>query len=226
MIKAVIFDLDNTLYDYDASHKAAMETLRTYACGKYLLSAEVFHSTFHEAKQAVKAQLGNTGASHNRLLYMQTFLELIGKNPVDGAIELYDTYWNTLLENMQLYPYVLPLFDELKAKDIMIGMLTDLTAHIQHRKIRNMGLTGYIDVLVTSEEAGQEKPSKAAFDKLKSKLPVTPDEMLMVGDSPTKDIEGALHANMHALLFSADRAENMNQKVMEYIDDRMDKRKI
>lgn len=224
MIKAVIFDLDNTLYDYNACHKIAMQKLSEYACGKYALDAGTFHSRFHKAKKIVKEQLGNMGSSHNRLLYMQTFLELTGKNPVDGAIELYDTYWNAILENIHLYEYVIPLLRELKTRGIVIGVLTDLTAHIQHRKIRKMGLAYYVDVLVTSEEVGQEKPSAAVFNKIKSKLPFQPDEMLMVGDSQEKDIAGAMCAGMHGLLFSANQASKMDRVIVEYINGCMDKK--
>ena len=187
------------------------------------MDTKTFNSKFDDAKKIVKNQLGNTGASHNRLLYMQTFLESIGRKPVDGAIELYNVYWDTMLENMHLFPYVLPLMIKLKENKICIGVLTDLTAHIQHRKIQKMGLTDYVEVLVTSEEAGKEKPSEIAFDKLKAKIKFAPEEILMIGDSQEKDIDGALQAGMHGILFSIDKASNMDQLVMEYINDRVDK---
>lgn len=224
MIRAVIFDLDNTVYNYDKCHEKAMKKLQGYACKKYALTTGTFCSKFDEAKKTVKNQLGNTGASHNRLLYMQTFLESIARKPADGAIGLYDVYWDTMLENMHLFPYVLPLMKRLKEQGISIGVLTDLTAHIQHRKIQKLGLTDYVDVLVTSEEAGQEKPSEIAFDKLKAKMTFDPEEMLMIGDSQEKDIDGALRAGMHGLLFSIDKASNMDQLVMEYIYDRVDEK--
>ena len=223
MIRAVIFDLDNTVYNYDECHEEAMKNLQEYACEKYALDTKTFNSKFDDAKKIVKNQLGNTGASHNRLLYMQTFLESIGRKPVDGAIELYNVYWDTMLENMHLFPYVLPLMIKLKENKICIGVLTDLTAHIQHRKIQKMGLTDYVEVLVTSEEAGKEKPSEIAFDKLKAKIKFAPEEILMIGDSQEKDIDGALQAGMHGILFSIDKASNMDQLVMEYINDRVDK---
>ena len=219
MIKAVIFDLDNTVYNYDYCHEKAMHSLQEFACKKYSLGKEEFYSSFDVAKRNVKAQLGNTGASHNRLLYMQLFLENINRNPVEDALGLYDRYWDTMLENMTLFPYVIPLMKYLKENGIKIGVLTDLTAHIQHRKIARLGLTGYIDVLVTSEEAGQEKPSDIAFNRLIGKFSCLPDEMLMIGDSQAKDIEGALKVGMKGLLFSLSQAENMEQKVIDYMKD-------
>ena len=168
----------------------------------------------------VKELLGDTGASHNRMLYMQLFLEKIHHNPVDGALELYDTYWDTMLQNMQVFPYVIPLLRNLNKLNITVGVLTDLTAMIQHRKIRQLGIAEYIDVLVTSEEAGKEKPSCEAFARLQEKLRYLPEEILMIGDSQKKDVDGAVNMGMNALLFTAEHKNDMGSRVMGYIYDR------
>jgi len=223
LIKAVIFDLDNTVYNYDGCHKIAMQELRKYASVKYSITEDVFNEAFEAAKRDVKCLLGNTGASHNRMLYMQLFLEKIGQNPVDSALDLYDVYWNTMLSNMELFPYVIRLMQQLKEEGIIIGVLTDLTAHIQHRKIAKLGLIPYIDAIVTSEEAGEEKPSKVAFERIALKINCKSDEILMIGDSIKKDVEGAISMGMHGLLFVSDEKDRMNDKVMEYIHERMDK---
>lgn len=220
MIKAVIFDLDNTVYDYDFCHNKSMSMLCSYACQSFSLTEEQFYKLFDNAKEDVKNQLGEVGASHNRILYMQVLSEFIGLPPTKYALAMYDVYWNTMLDNMTLFPYVKELMGYLKSKGIVIAVLTDLTAHIQHRKIQRLGLDNYIDVLVTSEEAGQEKPSKVAFERVIRKLKFEPEEILMIGDSLSKDIKGAEHMGMNAIMFSLEDAEHMGQKVKDYIDDR------
>ena len=77
MIKAVVFDLDNTIYNYDKCHIVAMKQLEEYVCDKYGLNKVDFRKNFELAKDEVKKLLGNTAASHNRMLYMQIFLEKI-----------------------------------------------------------------------------------------------------------------------------------------------------
>ena len=221
MIRAVVFDLDNTLYDYDSCHSSAMTVLCNYACVEYNLTEEQFEDCFSKARDIVKKQLGNTASSHNRMLYMQVFLENIGRLPASGALDLYDKYWDAMLEKMMLYPYVIPLMNFLRHNNIRIALLSDLTAHIQHRKIRKLGLTEYIDVLVTSEEVGEEKPSKNAFDLVKRKLGYPSNEMLMIGDSQSKDIDGAKLSGMDAILFTKDHASNMNNIVFEYINGKL-----
>lgn len=225
MIRAVIFDIDNTLYDYDNCHASAMNALQTFSCQKYHITANEFLRKFDKSKDIVKNQLGDTASSHNRMLYMQLFLEQICQKPASGALELYDIYWDTILRQMEPYPYVIPLMQELKRNNITIGVLTDLTAHIQHRKLRNLGLTEYIDILVTSEEAGVEKPSPIIFKKLLDKLsPISPNEVLMIGDSEIKDTLGAKAAGMIAIRFAPTDKSDMFRKAMEYINEKYTER--
>lgn len=226
MIKGVIFDLDNTVYNYDICHECAVKKLRKYACQKYALNFEQFDRTFDEAKNYVKKRLGSTGASHNRMLYMQRFLELIGEKPTLDAITLYNLYWDTMLENMRTFDYVIPLMNNLKERKVLIGILTDLTAHIQHRKLAHMSLSEYVDIMVTSEEAGQEKPSEAAFELIIKKSGLLPCELLMIGDSYDKDIKGAENVGMNAMLFEMDKRDAMILSVLEFVDDGTDKGQV
>lgn len=224
MIKAVVFDLDNTIYNYDECHIVAMKQLEEYVCDKYGLNKVDFRKNFELAKDEVKKLLGNTGASHNRMLYMQIFLEKINQSPVEDALELYDIYWSAMLEKMTPFKYVMPLMKQLKHRKIEIGILTDLTAHIQHRKIKKLCITEYIDAIVTSEEAGAEKPSSIAFSRIIQKLHCNPEEILMIGDSQKKDIDGAVNVGMRGMLFLESYKDTMDERVMEYIDGGMDKK--
>lgn len=222
MIECVVFDLDNTLYDYDYCNELAIESLAGFACKRFDIARNCFDAAFNRARTRVKEQLGEVGASHNRMLYMQTFLEEIGHNPVQGALELYDVYWEKMLEKMRLFEYVTPLMVELQKRRVKIGVLTDLTTHIQHRKIIKLGIDGYVDVLVTSEEAGQEKPSIKIFDLMIKKTGLRPEDMLMVGDSQVKDIEGAVSAGMKGYLFDKNTDRNVCADILELLNDGMD----
>ncbi len=206
--KAVIFDLDDTLYDYKSIHKLAMENLCAFACGKFRISKSDFDEAFSLAKKQTKQLLGDVAACHNRLLYCQKTLENLKLNPINGALEMYDCYWNFMLDNMRLREGVIELLQKLKIDGLKIAICTDLTAHIQHRKIQKLGLASYIDVLVTSEETGAEKPSEKmyflTFEKLKKLVPsLTRIECLFVGDSEERDVQGPLQFGMNALLFSS-----------------------
>ncbi len=218
MIKAVVFDLDDTLYDYTFCHQRAMDALGQYCCTNFGMCKRDFEIRFEEAKCTVKKRLKETASSHNRLLYMQTFLEQLGRLPAEGALKMYDVYWDTLLGEAKLFPYVRDLLFELKKHRIKIGILTDLTVHIQHRKIIRLGLSGDIECLVTSEEVGIEKPSEPAFVRIVEKLDCKKEEVLMVGDSRKRDVDGAKKAGLHAIWFSKKDAFTMGNTVMEYVN--------
>ena len=219
MIKAIIFDLDDTLYDYSGCHEKAMESLKKYCMDRFLLTEQGFRDRYSVSKKIVKQKLGNNASSHNRMLYAQVFLELSGVKPCDNALALYDIYWNTMLKEMKTFDYVIPFFEKLSNVGIKIAVLTDLTVHIQHRKLVKLGLTNYVDVLVTSEEAGCEKPGKQMFDLVLEKLAMQPDQVIMIGDSYEKDIRGAEKEGIRSVLFRKEKAEIIVDECMRMVND-------
>lgn len=202
-IKAVLFDLDNTLYDYDRCNKIAERRLFSTIGADFEITGAEAASLWKAAKHTVKERLGTeTAASHNRLLYIQALCEQAGKNPLRYGLELYDVYWNEILNNMKPYGYVAPLLEKLGVEGIKAGVVTDLTAAIQYRKLRKLGLADQIDYLTTSEEAGAEKPAAKIFNLALAKMNVAASETLMIGDDRGKDVNGARRVGMRALLFA------------------------
>ncbi len=217
MIKGMVFDLDDTVYDYQSCNQYAVSRLGQYCMDKFCIPKKEFDTIYERSKNIVKERLQDTAASHNRMLYMQTFLEQMLQRPAVCALELYHIYWDTMLKAMELYDYVLPLFRELVSQGIQIAVLTDLTAQIQHRKMIRLGIAEYVDVLVTSEEAGKEKPDPAMFELVIQKLQLHPEQLVMVGDSFEKDIEGAKLAGMHGILYSREKEDTIIRECMELI---------
>ena len=104
MIKAVIFDLDDTLYDYKALERAAFECVGGLVRERLGVSVEQYEEAFMRARQATKDMLGETATSHSRMLYFQKTLEYLDIRPLYLALEMYETYWGFFLDNMLLYP--------------------------------------------------------------------------------------------------------------------------
>lgn len=201
-MKAVIFDIDDTLYPYDVCDKAGMRSLYDTFCGYANISSyEEFELLTAQAKKAVKSRTENTAASHNRMLYVQTMCELKGIFSPEKCIRLYDSYWNIFLDNMRLFDGAAELLEELKAKKISIGFCTDLTAHIQMRKLVRLEISHIPDAVVTSEECGHEKPHEIMFLTILDKLKTAPCDTVMVGDSIEKDIVGAINCGIYPVLF-------------------------
>ncbi|MCX4338954.1 MAG: HAD family hydrolase [Lachnospiraceae bacterium] len=207
MIRAVIFDLDDTLYDYHTLHKEAFKRVQELVVERLGVSGEQSEEAFRRARIATKENLGETAASHSRMLYFQKTLEYLDIRPLYLALDMYEIYWGVFLNKMTLYPGVDKLMDALHDKYVRVAICTDLLAQIQHRKLRALRLTDDVDCLVTSEEAGAEKPSPKIFQMCLDKLRLYPKEVCFVGDSFEKDVKGAAAAGMRAIWFNPEKQE-------------------
>ncbi len=201
MKKAVLFDLDSTLYDYEKVHKTALRAVYKILNKNIKISFSKFKRLYNVSKREIHRELAGTASSHNRVLYFQRLIEKT-HNTVDPDIilRLYRCYWDTLLKNMKPYKGVKDTLKKIKEKGMKIAIVSDLTTHIQLRKIHKLGITQYIDYLITSEEAGSEKPHSIMFLLALNKLDVNPDEAVMVGDNTISDIEGANAVRLDTIL--------------------------
>ena len=68
MIRAIIFDLDDTLYGYEALDREARVRVRELACGELGIPAEAYEEAYSHGRSETKRQLGDVAALHNRLL--------------------------------------------------------------------------------------------------------------------------------------------------------------
>jgi len=208
--KGILLDIDNTLYDYNITHSFAKNRVLDYCMVKFNLSKEDVNRAYEKARNQVHNELRETAASHNRLLYFQRMLEMLKVNPMKYGLEMYTIYWDSFLEVLKPFDEIYVLLEKYKNK---ICLLTDLTAHIQYRKIKKLGLEKYCQNIVTSEEAGREKPHPFMFMLALQKLDLKADEVCMIGDSFKKDIAGAEGLGMEAIWFNhEDKDENYNGK--------------
>lgn len=198
MLKAVVFDLDNTLYDYDAAHAPAFAALTDYACRAFGLTPEDFVRRHDIAYRELARRCGeNCAAVHNRLLRYQVLLEQLGR-PVGLAPEMSRLYWDTLLNAMRPYPDAVSTMEKLRDMGLVVGVGTNMTAESQYEKLLRIGAMDQVDFIVTSEEVGAEKPDRRLFDMCAEKAGCAAGECLFVGDNPVYDVRGALAAGMRA----------------------------
>ena len=207
MIKAVIFDIDNTLYSYDAAHKVAFQALADSFCGTFDVSRERFSQLHREADRILRARVGRPcGAVHNRLIRYQIMLEQIGR-PVSYAPGLADTYWETLLSHMQCAPGARECMSFLKSSGYTVGIGTNMTADYQFAKLERLGLLDYVDFLVSSEEVGAEKPDEKLFACCVDKAGCRAGACMFVGDSLESDALGAMRAGLRPVWLRGEGSE-------------------
>ncbi len=204
--KGLLLDIDNTLYDYSSTHQHALDKVVAYCIDILKVSENSVKDAYSIARKKVHIELSETASSHNRLLYFQKMLEILDINPLEYSYIIYNIYWDSFLEYMKPFEGVYEFLEMYKNK---ICLVTDLTAHIQYRKIKKLKLENYCTYVVTSEEAGKEKPHPYMFMLALQKLNLKANEVCMIGDSFKKDIFGASSLGINSIwLNREDKVEN------------------
>lgn len=182
----VIFDLDDTLYPYEPCHRAGTAALVHFAARELGVKERAFLDVWDGARKRVKARLGETGSSHNRLLYAHEAIEMLGlRSQPSLALAMEQEYWREYLLAARLRPGARDLLSSLRYNNIPIAIVTDLTAQIQFRKMVHLELDQVVDHVVTSEEARTDKVGLEPFRVLFDRLPkLDAAHVWFVGDSP------------------------------------------
>jgi FMN phosphatase YigB (HAD superfamily) len=196
-IEAILLDIDNTLYSYKEVNQYAMNEVYRYLHKDFGFAIEFLESEFQKARNHIHVTLSNTGSSHNRLLYFQLLCEKLKLDVLEYSLKLYEMYWDAYLMKMELFEGAGEFIEEFSSK---ICFVTDLTTHIQHRKLIKLGLSNLGCTLVTSEEVGVEKPHPYIFKVALEKMKVSHFNACMVGDSYEKDVQGAILSGVLPIL--------------------------
>ena len=204
--ETLFVDLDDTLYPYpecnEAGKRAAWKEARELG---YDLDREAFGALYHEARREVKRELVGTASAHERFLYFKRAIQIhTGTHSARDALALGETYWGTYVETMELFDGVEETLAELHDAGVEIAVVSNLTTRLPLEKIAHLGIEPYLDLVVTSEETGREKPSSVMFTLPLAQLDRRPSEAVMVGNSVASDVEGANAVGLTTVLFNAE----------------------
>ena len=124
----VVFDLDNTLYDYDQPNTFATETLIQKISSETAIDTLEVKSALEASRLNVKQRLGNTASSHSRLLYISEVYRLLNLIPdAEQFLNLEELFWGSYLSQMEIFPGVIEFMKLLEKRAIPLAMVTDLT---------------------------------------------------------------------------------------------------
>ena len=169
-LKAVFFDLDDTLYtSFQAGDAYAYEKLEEWAISTFGDKGKGFADAFRVNRKRLARQQPAMPPTHDRVLFAQGALERMGLNAVRYSREAFRVYWDAVFAKMTLRPGVAEFLDELRAAGVKVAICTNMLADIQ-----------------------MEKLESAIFWLAMHKCRCLPEETVMVGDNFTHDIQGAL----------------------------------
>jgi len=205
MIKAIAFDLDQTLIDFMRMKQVACE-----AAASAMINAGLKVDEKRLIKEIYKVY-DKKGYEYQKV-FQDAIKKLTGK--VDkGVLASGIVAYRRVKENM-LFPYadVKPTLKKLKEK-YRLAIVSDAPALQPWLRLAAMDLLDYFDVVVTFEEAKHQKPHKRPFQLLLKRLGLKPEEVVFVGDWPEKDIIGAKRAGMVAVLAEYGRIGSKKIKI-------------
>lgn len=204
MTRLLLCDLDDTLYDYPSCNQAGKRAAWQEARERgYDLSREEFRQLYQAGRRSVKHRLDTTAASHSRQLYIKSGLEQHSEAfTAADTVTIADSFWDAYIKEMELFDGIKETFRELQDRGWTVAITSNLTTRVQLRKLDALGLDDHIDLLVTSEETGVEKPHPVMFTWPMSRCNATIDETVMVGDSISSDIDGADALGIETVLFN------------------------
>ena len=195
--KGLLIDIDDTLYSYHLAHNIAIDQCAIKFKEKLPfqknIDEESFKIIYRDCRNKVTERLNSNGSCRSRLLAFQLLFESLGTlNPLDCykySLDFEDYYWSILIENIERNEQMYAFVQRCLFQGFKVCAISDMQMSFQIRKMIKMD---YKDILlVTSEEVGIEKPDKLIFQHALKKIGLTPDEVIMIGDSYSKDIVGA-----------------------------------
>lgn len=205
---AVLFDLDDTLYEYGPCNEAGLAAAHAVLDAVTPIEFEAFRAHHDHVRAELAERLRGQAASHNRAIFFKRMVERhTGRVAAVLVHGLFESYWQAFLGRMVPAEGVEEVLDEL-ARDHALALVTNHTTDIQLRKIARLGLDRWFPVVVTSEEIGVEKPDARTFLAALEALGVEASRAVMVGDNPAVDVAGAAGAGLQAILTTEFRGES------------------
>lgn len=206
-MKWIFFDLDDTLWDFKAN---SLTSLR-HIYKEY----DVLRMAFPEEKDFI-----DTYHLHNAELWRQHHHGLISsdflkkerfRRTLKGRVDVGDDTFTLLDESYLLKLASLPqtvegafrILDRLRHR-FLIGIISNGFLDTQYRKLRSSGLDRYVQRMIISDEVGIQKPDGRIFEYALAETGADRRDVIMVGDNPEADIEGALNAGWKAIHFTRD----------------------
>lgn len=164
MKKYIIWDFDGTIANTNDVILASWQATYEHYLGHRLPEREI-EATFGETLR-------------------HTIEEKIPDAVYEEVRDYYRAYQDAHCDGMvYVFDGVKELFDELRARGCMIGVATSRTAHSFNKYVRELGIDGYFDELVTMEDVTKHKPHPESVNLVLERFGASPDEAIMIGDT-------------------------------------------
>jgi putative hydrolase of the HAD superfamily len=202
--KHLFFDLDHTLWDYEANSRETLTELwSNYDLTSYGVSEPDFLTQFEEVNNRLWDQYhrGEIGKDTIRNDRFRQIFDSLAASRVDSIIDIQEDYLSICPTKPYVIDGAIEILKEL-APHYQLHIITNGFDEIQSTKLSCTGLVDFFDVIVTSGTAGFQKQQVQIFDFALQEASATANESVMIGDNPLSDIEGAADAGIAQIFYN------------------------
>jgi putative hydrolase of the HAD superfamily len=209
--KHIFFDLDHTLWDFDANARATLEQLHIdlRLVDKGVHDFELFHKNYLEHNEKLWAKYRNGHIKQEELRLKRMWLTLLDFKIADEALarQLSELFLQLLPTRTIIFPDTIEVLTYLRDKGYQLHLITNGFEEVQHSKLKYSGMAGFFKEVVTSQGSNSLKPQKEIFEYALEKAGANVENSLMIGDSLEVDIAGAKGVGMDQVHVNYNHAE-------------------
>ena len=214
MIRNVLFDLDDTLFDFHKAEKIALtKTLVHFGIDPTEETLALYSAI--NAAHWKRLELGEISREEVKVGRYRELFKTIGVecDPVKAT-----AYYESMLAIGHYFmPGAPELLEELYGK-YRLYIVSNGTAKVQEGRIGSSGIAKYMDGIFISQILGANKPDKQFFDICFAEIPdFSLSETVIIGDSLSSDIKGGINAGITTVWFNPKGIENDNDIKPDYI---------
>jgi len=196
----LFFDLDHTLWDFEANARITLTTLyedlELKARGVH--DFELFYKNYLVHNDKLWERYRKGFVKQDELRVKRMWLSLLDFKIADDdlAKRMSVQFLELLPTRTALFPHTIETLEYLRDKNYELHLITNGFEKVQHSKLKHSGLTPFFKEVITSEGSNSLKPNKEIFDFAFQKTNALPQRSIMIGDTIDVDIQGAKNAGI------------------------------
>src|SRR5262245_41159991 len=198
--KHLFFDLDHTLWDFEANARATLSELyrSLNLQERGVNDFDLFYRNYLAHNEKLWERYRNGYIKQEELRVKRMWLSLLDFKIADDKLaqELSVRFLDLLPTRTILFPYTKEILEYLIARGYVLHLITNGFEKTQHNKLMYSGLKSFFKEVITSEGSGSLKPNKEIFEFALQRTGAKPAESIMIGDSVEVDIIGAMNAGI------------------------------